>query len=130
MYVVLSRGALPLKSLQKIHSNGTGRDRPLGLWQIAGMENTNHQYVPPKPPKSFRMVLDLNRSEKRIDAVLLAALKAQKENINLAILTRTSFKQLFLDGRVLIKGQRARASSAVNKGLTYVDILGFSQTHE
>lgn len=92
------------------------------------MENTQN-FVPPKPPKSFRIVLDLKRSEKRIDAVLLAALKAQKENINLAILTRGSFKQLFLDGRIQIKGQRARANSAVNKGLTYVDILGFSQTN-
>lgn len=64
-----------------------------------------------------------------MDNVLLSALKAQKENINLAILTRNSFKQLFLDGRILIKGQRARASSSVNKGITYVDILGFSQNN-
>jgi len=92
------------------------------------MENTNHDFVPPQPPKSFRIVLNLNRAEKRIDNVLLAALKAQKENIDLAILTRVPFKQLFLDGRILIKGQRARPSSAVTKGLTYVDILGYPQT--
>ena len=76
------------------------------------------------------MVLDLHRSEKRIDSVLLAALKEQKENLNLRIMTRGLFKQLFLDGKILIKGQRARASSAVSKGITYVDILGYSQTTE
>ena len=92
------------------------------------MENTRDQdFVPPKPPKSFRVVLELSRAEKRIDSVLLAALKAQNENMDLMTLTRGTFKQLFLDGRILIKGQRARASSAVNKGTTYVDILGYSQ---
>lgn len=94
------------------------------------MENKSNDFVPPKPPKSFRLVLDLKRAEKRIDSVLLQALKSQKENINLAILTRGTFKQLFADGRILIKGQRARASSAVNKGITYVDILGYSQTND
>ena len=74
------------------------------------------------------MVLELHRPEKRIDNVLLAALKAQKENLDLAILSRQEFKQLFLDGRILIKGQRARASSSLNKGLTYVDILGYPKT--
>lgn len=90
------------------------------------MENKNHNFTPPQPPQSFRLVLDLKKSEKRIDSILLASLKAQKENPQLAQLTRGTFKQLFLEGRILIKGQRARASSAVNQGLTYVDILGFS----
>lgn len=85
------------------------------------MEN----HTPPRPPKSFRVVLDLVRTEKRLDTVLLAALKAQKENINLANITRTTFKQLFLDGKIQIKGQRAKVSSSVNKGITYVDILGY-----
>lgn len=85
------------------------------------MEN----HIPPQPPKSFRIVLDLSRSEKRLDTVLLNALRSQKENINLSNITRTTFKQLFLDGKILIKGQRAKVSSAVNKGVTYVDILGY-----
>ena len=83
------------------------------------MEN----YVPPQPPKSVRIVLDLAKAEKRIDVVLLAALREQKENLRLQTLSRLKFKQMFLDGKVLIKGQRARVSSAVAKGLTYVDLL-------
>ncbi|MBO9668123.1 MAG: hypothetical protein J7501_15080 [Bdellovibrio sp.] len=85
------------------------------------MEN----HIPPRPPKSFRVTLELYRSEKRLDVVLLAALRNQKENLNLFNITRTTFKQLFLDGRILIKGQRAKVSSGVAKGTTYVDILGY-----
>ncbi len=82
-------------------------------------------FVPPQPPKSFRIVLELNRSEKRLDNVLLAAIKAQNENLDLREVTRTKFKELFNTGKILIKGQRATPSSAVAKGLTYVDILGY-----
>ncbi|KYG67862.1 hypothetical protein [Bdellovibrio bacteriovorus] len=82
-------------------------------------------FIPPKPPKSFRIVLELNRSEKRLDAVLLAAIKAQSEDLNLREITRTQYKELFKDGKILIKGQRATPSSSVAKGVTYVDILGF-----
>jgi ribosomal 50S subunit-recycling heat shock protein len=85
------------------------------------MEN----HIPPQPPQSFRVVLDLVRSEKRLDNILLLSLKAQKENLNLRILTRGAFKKLFSEGRIQIKGQRARPSSSVNKGFTYVDILGY-----
>lgn len=87
------------------------------------MEN----HIPPKPPKSFRVVLDLVRSEKRLDTPLLAALRAQKENLDLQNITRTEFKELFNEGKVLIKGQRAKVSSAVAKGITYVDIVGFKK---
>jgi len=83
------------------------------------MEN----YVPPQPPKSVRIVLDLAKAEKRIDVVLLAALREQKENLRLQTISRLKFKQMFLDGKVLIKGQRARVSSSVAKGITYVDLL-------
>jgi hypothetical protein len=82
-------------------------------------------FIPPQPPKSFRIVLELNRSEKRLDNVLLAAIKAQNENLDLREVTRTKFKELFNTGKILIKGQRATPSSAVAKGLTYVDILGY-----
>lgn len=85
------------------------------------MEN----HVPPQPPHSYRVILDLNRSERRLDNILLAALRAQKENLNLRILTRGAFKKLFQDDKILIKGQIAKPSSAINKGLTYVDILGY-----
>jgi len=79
--------------------------------------------VPPQPRGSFRVVLQLTRQEKRLDTVLLAALRAQKENLDFANITRTTFKKLFDDSRIQIKGQNARPSSALSKGLTYVDIL-------
>ncbi len=83
------------------------------------------EFIPPQPPKSFRVTLELNRSQKRLDNVLLAALKAQNENLDLREITRTKFKELFTTGKILIKGQRATPSSAVAKGITYVDILGY-----
>lgn len=82
-------------------------------------------HVPVIPANSIRIVLELNRAEKRLDNVLLTALRAQKENIDLRNITRTTFKDLFTEGQILIKGQRATPSSAVAKGLTYVDIVGF-----
>jgi hypothetical protein len=88
------------------------------------MEN----FEPPKPPKSFRVVLDLSRPEPRLDVVLLAALKAQNENLNLREISRTKFKELFTTGKVMIKGQKATPSSKIAKGLTYVDILGYQNT--
>lgn len=82
-------------------------------------------FIPPQPAKSFRIVLELNRSEKRLDTVLLAAIKAQNEDLNLREITRTKYKELFTSGKILIKGQKATPSSSVAKGVTYVDILGF-----
>jgi hypothetical protein len=82
-------------------------------------------HVPEQPANSFRIVLELNRAESRMDTVLLAALREQKENINLKNISRTAFKDLFLGGKVLIKGQKAKTSSSLAKGITYVDILGY-----
>ncbi|NUN06988.1 MAG: hypothetical protein HUU57_14650 [Bdellovibrio sp.] len=82
-------------------------------------------FIPPQPAKSFRIVLELNRSEKRLDTVLLAAIKAQNEDLNLREITRTKYKELFNSGKILIKGQKATPSSSVAKGITYVDILGY-----
>ncbi len=82
-------------------------------------------FVPAQPPKSFRVVLELNAPAKRLDAVLLAALKGQNESLNLREITRTKFKDLFLNGRIQIKGQRAHSTSGVARGTTYVDILGY-----
>lgn len=86
-------------------------------------------FIPPQPPKSFRIVLELNRSEKRLDNVLLAAIKGQNDNLDLREVTRTKFKELFNTGKILIKGQRATPSSSVAKGVTYVDILGYPAKH-
>lgn len=82
-------------------------------------------HIPPQEPNSFRVILDLNSSQKRLDNVLLTALREQKENIDLRNISRTDFKDLFKNGKILIKGQRAKTSSSVAKGLTYVDIVGF-----
>ncbi|MBN8539414.1 MAG: hypothetical protein J0L82_03425 [Deltaproteobacteria bacterium] len=79
--------------------------------------------VPPRPPKSTRIVLELGRSEKRLDNVLLAALREQNENPMLKLISRVDFKELFNSGKVTIKGQRAKPSSGLAAGTTYVDIL-------
>lgn len=84
-----------------------------------------NQYIPPKPAKSFRVKIELNRVESRLDNVLLTALRAQKENLNLFNISRTQLKELFAGGKIQIKGQAARPSSALAKGITYIDILGF-----
>ncbi len=81
--------------------------------------------VPEQPPKSFRIVLELTSRVSRMDNTLLTALKSQNENLDLRNISRQGLKSLFTEGRVQIKGQRARPSSALAKGLTYVDILGF-----
>jgi hypothetical protein len=82
-------------------------------------------HIPLQPAQSFRVIIDLNSRINRMDTTLLNALKAQKENLNLRIITRQGLKNLFLEGRIHIKGQRARPSSALAVGKTYVDILGY-----
>ncbi len=83
--------------------------------------------IPPKPDNSFRITLDLMRPAGRLDAVLLQAIKGQNENLTLREISRTTFKELFNSGKIQIKGQNARPSSGLAKGITYVDILGFKQ---
>jgi len=80
--------------------------------------------VPPRPPNSTRIVIELSRAESRLDTLLLAALRAQDENPELKAISRVAFKELFNNGKVTIKGQRARPSSGLAAGTTYVDILG------
>lgn len=82
-------------------------------------------FIPPQPAKSFRIVLELNRSEKRLDNILLAAVKMQNENLNLREISRGKLKEHFKSGKILIKGQKANPNSSIAKGVTYVDILGY-----
>ncbi len=84
-------------------------------------------HIPPQPANSFRLVLELNSPEKRLDTVLLRAIKGQNDNLNLREITRTAYKELFNSGKILIKGQQARPSSSLAKGITYVDIIGFKK---
>jgi hypothetical protein len=82
-------------------------------------------HTPVRPANSARIVLTLNYPESRMDNVLLKALREQEENANLKIISRGALKALFTAGKVMIKGQRAKSSSALAKGITYVDIIGF-----
>lgn len=82
-------------------------------------------YVPPRPAKSHRVVINLNYRSDRMDTVLIEALRAQSENASLKIISRGALKELFTAGKIEIKGQRAKSNSAINKGVTYVDILGY-----
>jgi hypothetical protein len=82
-------------------------------------------HIPAKPANSTRIVLTLNHPESRMDNVLLQACREQAENDNLKIISRGALKALFTAGKVMIKGQRAKSSSALAKGVTYVDIIGF-----
>lgn len=81
-------------------------------------------FIPPQPPKSFRITLDLDRSCDRLDTVLLPAMKDCTQP-KLQAISRSKFKDLFNEGKIEIKGQRAKPSSRVSAGITYVDILGF-----
>ncbi len=81
--------------------------------------------TPPQPENSFRVAINLEHPESRMDGVLLEALRAQDENQELKNISRTALKALFNESKIFIKGQRARSSSALAKGVTYVDILGY-----
>lgn len=79
------------------------------------------------PDTAFRVTLNLDFAESRMDNVLLNALRVQTENEKLKAISRSGLKDLFNQKKILIKGQRAKSSSALAKGTTYVDILGFAE---
>lgn len=81
--------------------------------------------IPTQPENSFRIALTLEHSESRMDNTLLSALREQDENEKLKGISRAGLKDLFGKKQIWIKGQRAKSSSALAKGTTYVDILGF-----
>lgn len=85
------------------------------------MSNT----IPERPENSFRIELNLEYAESRIDNVLLNALREQNDNAELKAISRAALKELFNQKKIFIKGQRAKSSSALAKGVTYVDILGY-----
>ena len=80
---------------------------------------------PAKVEGSFRVTITLDSAAERMDDVLLNALQAQDENAELKSISKRALKRLFDDKKVFIKGQRAKATSRVNQGVTYVDISGF-----
>lgn len=80
--------------------------------------------IPIQPKNSTRVILELNYRESRLDNILIATMRNQSENLKLKNVSRTELKKLFSEGKIQIKGQRAKTSSAVAQGITYVDILG------
>jgi hypothetical protein len=81
--------------------------------------------IPEQPAKSFRITLNLEKPESRMDNILLNALREQNENEELKSISRGALKDLFNEKKIFIKGQRAKSNSALAKGITYVDILGY-----
>lgn len=81
-------------------------------------------FIPKQPANSYRVTLEINRTASRLDNLLLAALKEQNDNLDLKNISRTQFKNLFNDGKIEIKGQRAKPTSKIVGGTTYIDILG------
>lgn len=78
---------------------------------------------PERPANSFRVTLNLDYPEERMDNVLLNALREQNENQELKEISRGALKELFNQKKIMIKGQRAKSNSSLAKGITYVDIL-------
>lgn len=81
--------------------------------------------MPAAVPNAFRIALTLESPESRMDNTLLNALRDQNDNMKLKEISRTALKDLFNEKKIWIKGQRAKSSSSLAKGTTYVDILGF-----
>jgi hypothetical protein len=65
----------------------------------------------------------MNARQPRLDTHLLEALRGQEENGDLKRISRSQFKKLFDEKRVLIKGQPAKPSSSLAAGVTYVDVV-------
>ena len=78
---------------------------------------------PPQPSGTFRVKLELSHRAPRLDALLLEALRNQDENLDMKVMSRSKFKRLFDEKKILIKGQPARPSSAVATGITWVDVV-------
>lgn len=82
-------------------------------------------HIPEQPPASLRLTLTLNHKQPRLDTILLEAIRGQEQNLELKRISRTAYKALFNEKRILIKGQCSKPSSALAAGTTYVDILGY-----
>jgi hypothetical protein len=79
--------------------------------------------IPVQPENSFRVTLELETAQDRLDIVLMEALKNQTDNEELKLISKAHLKRLFTEKKVLIKGQNAKQKSPINSGTTYIDIL-------
>jgi predicted RNA binding protein with dsRBD fold (UPF0201 family) len=82
---------------------------------------------PPQPDNSFRIVLNVASNGQRLDGLLLGELREQNRNQRLKDVTRSMLKKLFNEKRICLKGQPARPSSSLARGVSFVDILGFRE---
>ena len=89
---------------------------------------TDDQNLPPPVPGAFRVKLVMNSRQPRLDVHLLEALRAQDDHPELKRISRTQFKRLFDEKKILIKGQPAKPSSSLNTGTTWVDVVMVSGT--
>lgn len=92
-------------------------------------DKNSNLHEPPPTPGAFRVKLVMNTRQPRLDVHLLEALRGQDENPDLKRISRTQFKKLFDEKKILIKGQPAKPSSSLNTGTTYVDLIfeGFNE---
>ncbi|MBC7692013.1 MAG: hypothetical protein H7222_09600 [Methylotenera sp.] len=81
----------------------------------------------PKTNASYFLTIELSTSRPRIDTVLLEELRKQNENHYLRNISRTEYKELFKKKRIRIKGQSAVPSSALAKGSTIIEVVGYEQ---
>ena len=81
--------------------------------------------IPAQPQNSARVTIELTWPESRLDKILHEKMRTQDENPALKSISRGGLKKLFSEGKVQIKGQKARPSSSLAKGITYIDILGY-----
>lgn len=81
--------------------------------------------IPVQPKNSARVTIELTWPESRLDNILLEKMRNQEENAALKSISRGGLKKLFNEGKIQIKGQKARPSSSLAKGITYIDILGY-----
>jgi hypothetical protein len=80
------------------------------------------QNVPAPLPGAFRVKLVMNARQPRLDVHLLEALRGS-EHVTLQRISRTQFKRLFDEKKILIKGQPAKPSSSLAAGTTWVDVV-------
>ena len=87
-------------------------------------ENAKHTQT---PLGAYRVTLTLSAPARRLDSVLIEALRTEATNLDLKHITRNTFKNLFKNKRIRIKGQAATAASGLAAGITFVDILGYGE---
>jgi hypothetical protein len=78
--------------------------------------------APAVPANAYRVTITLDHPEPRLDNILLDALR-KLEDVPLKNISRSGLKDLFNQKKIMIKGQRAKSSSSLAKGTTYIDIV-------